>query len=407
VRHSFERLLLHPTSEVGWLYSSLRGARALLAGEARDLVGFRIHSASEFTIELEEPVSFFPALLAFGAAAIVPEGSDPRARSWQEGCVGTGPYRVVAFEPGRRLELEANRTYWRKGYPRNEGIVFTIGVSSKEILAGFRDGHFALASDLLPADVDALRREPDFAAGYREAPRLVTYYVVFNTHRGPLSDPGLRHRLVQAVDVPRLVQRHLGRLAIPAYGLIPPGLPGYDPGRRPRGEASTPPEPAPLAALELRAVANPVFFGGHAAVAHDLQAAFADKGVKLTFVNTTMAEYEEGESRGTVDLSLGRWTADYPDADTFVHLLHSREGVFGRMCGTPELDRLVERGRSEMAPSARHSIYRQVEEAIARDALLLPLFHEQAYRFVRPEVEGLTVSLWGQTVAYEDLRIRG
>ena len=37
----------------------------------------------------------------------------------------------------------------------------------------------------------------------------------------------------------------------------------------------------------------------------------------------------------------------------------------------------------------RHSIYRQVEEIIAREALLLPLFHDQVYCFARPEVEGL------------------
>jgi ABC-type transport system substrate-binding protein len=55
----------------------------------------------------------------------------------------------------------------------------------------------------------------------------------------------------------------------------------------------------------------------------------------------------------------------------------------------------------------RHALYRQVEQVIARDALLLPLFHEQAYRFARPEVEGISASFWGQTVAYENLRVRG
>jgi len=46
-------------------------------------------------------------------------------------------------------------------------------------------------------------------------------------------------------------------------------------------------------------------------------------------------------------------------------------------------------------------------EIVAREALLLPLFHEQAYRFARPAVEGLTVSFASPTVAYENLRIRG
>jgi len=52
-------------------------------------------------------------------------------------------------------------------------------------------------------------------------------------------------------------------------------------------------------------------------------------------------------------------------------------------------------------------MYREAEEILVRDALLIPLFHEQAYRFARPEVEGLTVSFATPTVAYENLRIRG
>jgi hypothetical protein len=52
-------------------------------------------------------------------------------------------------------------------------------------------------------------------------------------------------------------------------------------------------------------------------------------------------------------------------------------------------------------------VYRQVEELIAREALLLPLFHDQVYCFARPEVEGLTsVSPGNPVVSYEKLWIR-
>ena len=60
----------------------------------------------------------------------------------------------------------------------------------------------------------------------------------------------------------------------------------------------------------------------------------------------------------------------------------------------------------EIDPAARHAIYRRVEEIIARDALLLPLFHEQVYRFARPEVEGLRLSYSVPSVAYEELSVR-
>ena len=224
VRYSFERLLLNPDSTGRFFYSPIRGAKALLNGEQSDLAGFRIHSADEFTIELDEPVSFFPALISYHAAAIVPEGSDKFGGSWQEGSVGTGPFRVVKFEPGVRLELERNKTYWRSGYPKIEGLTFNFGVAPADILSQFRAGRFSLASDLLPADAEALRREPEFASGYHEMPRLITYYAAFNCHRGPLKDKHLRQVLAQSIDVASMVRQTVGRLAIPAHGLIPPGF---------------------------------------------------------------------------------------------------------------------------------------------------------------------------------------
>jgi ABC-type transport system substrate-binding protein len=401
VRYSFERLL-RSNGDSRFFFAPMRGARALLAGETADLAGFRIHSATEFTIELEEPVAFFPALMSYPSVAIVPEGADPSVPgAW----AGTGPFRVAAFEPGRRLVLEPNRSYWRKGYPRSEGLTLSFGVSPGDMLAGFRAGRFALASDLFPADVEALRHEPRFMAGYRESPRLLTYFAVFNSRQGPLADQALRHRLAGAVDVPRAVRQHLGRLAIPAVGLIPPGLLGYESAPvRAASPAGVGERPSPV---ELTAVVHPVFMGNYADLARDLAGAFAEKGVRLRVVNKTMTEYEEAITHGTVDLAVGRWGADYPDADTFVYILHSTGGFLGRLCGSPEIDRLAERGRAETAPVQRHALYRQVEDKVAREALLLPLFHEQAYRFAQPDVGGLSVSFGIPLVAYEELHLRG
>jgi ABC-type transport system substrate-binding protein/serine/threonine protein kinase len=407
VRYSYERLLQHPGSDFRWQLSPIKGAKALLEGESRDLAGFHIHSASEFTIELEEPVAFFPALISNPATAILPEGALPSAAAGPEGWVGTGPFRVVAFEPNRRLELERHRGYWRPGYPRSDGLVFSFNVQPKDIVSGFRSGRFSLAADLFPADVEALRREADFVSGYRETPRLNTYFAAFNIRSGPLVDRALRQRLVRALDVSKLVQRTLGRLALPASGLIPPGLLGH-------GSSASHPAPRPssvpevtVGMVELTAAVNPIFFGGYSGFASELETALEQLGVKVRIVNKTIDEMVEAQKKAAVDLTLSRWSADYPDADTFVHIVHSQEGHLGRLCGLPEIDRLIERGRTETAPSARHTLYREVEETIAREAIVLPLFHEQAYRFARPEIEGLAVSFGIPTVAYDGLRIRG
>jgi ABC-type oligopeptide transport system substrate-binding subunit len=270
--------------------------------------------------------------------------------------------------------------------------------------------------DLLPADAEAFRHDPRFAAGYRENPRLTTYYVTFNCFRGPLRDPEVRRSLARAVDVAGLVRRTIGRLAIPAHGIIPPGLLGYSasgPGSGPvSGEAgaadSSVEATVSRETVELTAGVHPVFFGEFAAFFRGLKEAFQEIGFGIRVNNKTMAEYLAMQRPGEGDLNIGRWNADYPDADNFVHtLLHSDSGFLGKFCGHKEIDELAERARAESDPRVRHSLYRRVEEIIEREALLLPLFHDQVYCFPRPEVEGLAaVSQGNPIVNYENLSIR-
>ncbi len=322
--------------------------------------------------------------------------------------MGTGPFRVVKWEPGIRLELERNKTYWRRGYPKIEGLTFNFGVTPADVLSQFRAGRFSLASDLLPADAEALRREPEFASGYHEIPRLMTYYAAFNTHRGPLKDKRLRQKLAGSIDVASLVRQTLGRLAVPAHGLIPPGLLGHDSAYTPRMPlASTSAPERPNEEIELTAAVNPVFFGEYASLAREISRSVSDQKITIRTVNRTMEELMEALTQGSVDVVLGRWGADYPDADTFANILATKEGILGKLCGSAEVDRLIARGRSETSPAARHAVYREIEEIVARDRLLLPLFHEQTYRFARPELQGLSLSYGAIAVDYASLRIHG
>ena len=405
VRYSFERLLLNESSQARAYFSSIRGSAALLNKEKRELEGFRILSASEFTIDLDQPLSFFPAILSHPAASILPEGANRFDGTWRTSSIGTGPFRVLRFEPDRRLELEANPNYWRPAYPKSDGLVFSFGVSPQEILSGFRAGRYSLAGDLFPSDVEALRHEPEFASRYRETPRLSTYYVVFNLHRGPLADEKLRHLLVQSLEVEGLVRRNIGRIAIPAHGLIPPGLLGYEPTRRDQHRPISKERSGEK--IELTGMTHSIFEGPYAPVAREILSTFQQKGVRVQMSGTTAETSHLPHASQTVDLILLRWVADYPDTDTFFDgLLHSERGYIGSFCGTPEMDLLIEAGRRETRPQLRHEIYQQAEKLIIERALLIPLFHEQTYRFARPEVQDFEVVFSIQSVPYQNLSLR-
>jgi serine/threonine protein kinase/ABC-type transport system substrate-binding protein len=401
VRYSFERFLQNPDSQGKWILSSIRGAKALGNGEARELSGFKILSAYEFVIDLEQPLSFFPSLLSYPSTAIIPEGAIDLSGASVDQCIGTGPFRVTRFEAGRTLDLEANPDYWRKGYPKSDGLVVNMGISPPEILAGFQSGRFTLVGDLFPSDVEALRHSKT-PFKYRETPQLCTYYAAFNIHKKPLTDEKLRRSIVQSIDVDAMVRRNVGKLAIPAHGLIPPGLLGYE---AKRGKTIL--EDSNFGSTELKVLIGGIYDGPYSSLAKELFATIENKGFKVKLDSRKLEQVDLNHLGSEVDLFLTRWFGDYPDPDTFFHgLLHSKEGFHGVISGIPEMDQLIMKGRSETRPQLRHNIYQEAEQLLVKHAILLPLFHEQTYRFASSEIEDFELTLAIQTVPYEKLWMR-
>ena len=112
----------------------------------------------------------------------------------------------------------------------------------RAIATRLRSGEIDLARDLSPQDLEEILREPRFRAGLVEVPKKNTYFALFNTKRGPGANAALRRALAGVVRSQDFVWGALGRFAVPATGILPPGILGHDPGRRrpllPREEAA-------------------------------------------------------------------------------------------------------------------------------------------------------------------------
>jgi ABC-type oligopeptide transport system substrate-binding subunit len=159
--------------------------------------------------------------------------------------------------------------------------------------------------------------------------------------------------------------------------------------------------------VELTAAVNPIYFGPYASFYSALLASLKEKGFVVRPVTSTMPEFLERQKRADTDLSINRWVADFPDADTFASgVASSHGGIVGGYCGNEEIDRLVARGRAESDPGIRHGVYREVEEILAKEALVVPLFHDQLYRFGRPEIAGLNLSFSPPYVDYATLSLK-
>jgi len=402
VRFSFERLLQTKGKQNSWLFSPIRGADRLIKGESTELEGFRIISSQEFVVEFDKPLSLFPAILAYTPTAILPEGTAEIFGNWRSGCIGTGPFRVIDFEPGSGLKVEANPSYWIPGIPRTDGIEFIFPCSPAQILAGFRSGRFHVAWNLVPSDAETLLHEAEFASKYQEIPSLSTQYMAMNVRKGPLADEVVRQRFVESVDWDGLTRRKLGRFVFPARTLTPPSLLGYEAPQRTR---STPSAKKTLEPVELTLALHSVYLGKYESFTKELLEILREKGFIIRVLEGKLED--SLLQNAECDLRLSNWIADYPDPDTFLYgLLHSKSGIIGDLCGIPETDRLLERARTETDFVARQSLYRQVEDIILKRHYVVPLFHEQNYCFLRPEVSGAQLNFFDPILPFEKISLR-
>jgi ABC-type transport system substrate-binding protein len=384
VRYSLERVLVKGTPVYAEQLSAIVGARAMIERKTSELSGLRIHSPRELTIDLETSMPSLPAILTFSASAIVPEGSEPAGKSYREGAVGTGAFRIVRSERLERVELEANPFYWRAGYPRAAGLTFEAERPAAEAIARLSNTPGLVLWDLAPADAERVWNDRAVDAQRLAALALSTDTLVFNCRRPPFDDVDARRAVAGAIDVAALAKL-LGHTVTPAHSLLPPGILGHDSGRRARRW------PARRFDCDIVVGLSPLFSKGAEAVSLAIIATLGELGLRCR-VERMMGTAAKDDR--ALDIFINGWTADYPDPNTFMHdLLHSSGGIYGRLLGTPELDVLVERIRRDPDAAGRQAACHDVEAMLADRALLVPLTYRRYVMLAHRSVRGLTEEL--------------
>lgn len=145
------------------------------------------------------------------------------------GLVGSGPYELVALEPGRRAELARSERHGgpRPPLDRAEFVAFEKPADALRLLA---DGRPAIVFDP-PAEVLA-RAESDPSLHVVGAASVSVTYLAFNLTTGPpvFRDTRFRRGVAAALDRARIAAEGRPRGAVPASQVVSAGVFGYDPG---------------------------------------------------------------------------------------------------------------------------------------------------------------------------------
>jgi peptide/nickel transport system substrate-binding protein len=140
--------------------------------------------------------------------------------------VGTGPYRLDRWTPGRGFVLSRNPHYWgeRPGFDRVE---FRVVPDDGERVALVERGTADIA-DNVPLDAfDRLEKRVDLKLVIGSGHRVL--FLALRVDRPPFDDPRIREAVDLSIDREAIVSRVLMGRAEPATQILPPSVVGHVP----------------------------------------------------------------------------------------------------------------------------------------------------------------------------------
>jgi len=376
--------------------------RAAVEPEVAAILGMMshvtVHDDYNFTVHLE--VDFAPILrhLAHTTAGIVPRDhfNAVGQEAFAESPIGSGPFMFDNLVLGDRAEIVRFPDYW--GTPaRVERIIFRIVPEASVRLAEVEVGTADVALSIAPADLATAEASPNVVLMRRQ--NLSTAYLGFNTRRPYLSNPLVRQAIAYALDWDVIVPTVFMGLGSPARGPMADIVWGF---------AEQPPFTTSLdRARELLAEAGyPDGFNTtiwwnipneqRSQISEMVQFTLSQIGITVEIEALEWGPYLDRTSAGEHDMFLLGWVSVTGDADYALHpLLHSSlygPGGNRTFWSTPELDALLDEGRSEVDPDRRLEIYRRAQEIIRAEAPMLTFHQGETAVAVNPNLRGLTLN---------------
>jgi ABC-type transport system substrate-binding protein len=256
------------------------------------------------------------------------------------------------------------------------------------------------------ATAGMLPHDPPGAEGLSAVmgPLAGTQFLVFTEVPSYEVDLNLRKALAHATD--RLAMEPLPHYHSAAHGgLVPPGIPGhtpdialrFDPGlarqflKRSNHHGSF--------VLASSSTFIPPYLEKLTAVWRDL--------LDLDIRTLEIPKTESASVFVSAHVRLSGWTADYPDPESFLHMvLHSRSPSRRvHRWSSPRFDALVDRARAQDTGGARMALFHEADRlAIQEECALIPLVYNRSRTLVQPWLHGWWE--WGGgELSYDELTI--
>ena len=364
-------------------------------GQADSISGLKVIDEKTLQVTIDAPKPYFLMKLTFPTSYIVDKDNVSIGEEWVKQPNGTGPYKLREWKSYEYIVYEANQDFYL-GAPSIPYVVYKLYAGDDVRL--FETGEVDIAGVGLYDVERMLDPNEPMNRNLVSGVNLCTNYVVFDATQPPFDDVNVRKAFSMAFDRQRYIDVLYQGLVLPAVGLYPPGLPGFDYSLE--GLPFDPeqarellkqskyggPEGMPEIIYTNSGVGS--YVGGNVAALAEMWEQYL--GVKIQVENLDFNFYYQQIFSGNHgQIFDGGWCADYPDPENFADVLfHSDVPQNHGGYSNPELDALLEAARIEPDVTRRIEMYQQAERIIVDDAPALFLTHSLSYQLVQPYVKG-------------------
>jgi peptide/nickel transport system substrate-binding protein len=372
-----------------------RDPRLTVASFLSSVKDVSARSADTVVVTTRDPDALLLANLSF--VAIVPDGAT--TGTLETSPVGTGPWRVEAWEPGRELRLRRNERYWGER-PVFSAARVAFSVSAEEAAAGISSGRWDVLRSSAPR-VEQLVGGGKAWANVR-FPNVFLRHLGFDVSREEtpfcpgIPNPFRRREVREAISLAldrAAIARRADVDAVPASQLVPPAIFGFDPAAPPL------PHDAARARALLAEAGYPDGFdvtlhrSGFGGAAAEVQAQLAAIGIRVTVEQLPgPAFFSALDGR---ELSFWLAADGCPTGDALEILVSSFHSPSAAGAGVDNyggyvnsaLDREIEAARRELEPDRRLPLLRAALRTALADGSWVPLYFARDSLVVRRTID--------------------
>jgi peptide/nickel transport system substrate-binding protein len=374
------------------------------AEEGGILAGVDVVDEHAVRFRLTQPMPFLPTLLAAvyfqinSPAAVREAGLDYGTPG--VGSVGTGPFVFSSWQEGDAIRAVRNEDYWN-GPAGVEEVVFRGIRESTSRVAELRAGAIDIAVDLAPDELVTIEGDPALETIISEADLNVGYLAMHQANE-PFDDRRVRRAIAHAIDRETIVEAFFGGLGVTAEDHLPPSVFGhgdpwpydYDPERARELLAEAGYPDGFETELWYMPVSRP-YYPAPQPIAEAMASYLADVGVSVELLTEDWTTYLSDYNTGAFPMYMLGWYADYPDPDNFLNTFFGGTAPAEFGWDAPQVREWLNDARQITEQDARAELYAQVQDAVAEQAISIPMGHNRTLNAVRTNVEGYVASPLG------------